>query len=190
MTHLLLSCWLVLAAGVAPAAPAAPAAPEKTCVEVKGLLREAREELSELRGLSAAHPDYMTRREMVRRVDELRRLLDRLEDALDQAPAEAPPAVVQEPPMAPDRFEALLKAMEGNNFDEAKLQVIREAAGYNRFSVEQVKAVLEHFSFADGKVEAAKALHPRLVDPENFFQVYELLPFEADRKKLREAVAR
>ncbi|HOX46931.1 MAG TPA: DUF4476 domain-containing protein [Myxococcota bacterium] len=186
MTQVLLSCWFVLVA------VAAPAAPEKTCVDARDLLRdlrEAREELSELRGLSAAHPDYMTRREMVRRVDELRRLLDRVEDALDGARADAP-AVAQEPPMAPDRFEALRKAMEGNNFDEAKLQVVREAASTNRFSVEQVKQVMGHFSFADGKVEAAKALHPRLVDPENFFQVYEELPFEADRKKLREAVAR
>jgi len=49
-----------------------------------------------------------------------------------------------------------------------------------------VMQLLGHFSFADGKVEAAKAMHPRLVDPENFFQVYEALPFEADRKKLRE----
>jgi hypothetical protein len=188
MIHLLLSGWLALAAGVV-----APATVEKTCVDGKALLRdvrEAREELSELRGLSAAHPDYMTRREMVRKVDELRRLLDRLEDALDQAPADAPPAAAQEPPMAPDRFEALLKAMEGSNFDEAKLQVVREAAGFNRFSVEQVKQVLAHFSFADGKVEAATAMYPKLADPENFFQVYEALPFEADRKKLREAVAR
>ncbi len=184
MTHVLFTGWLVLLAG------AVPGGPSQTCLDPRGVLRdlrEAREQLSELRGLGAAHPDYVTRREMVRKVDEVRRRLDRIERALDQAPAEA---AVAEPAMAPDRFESLLKAMEGSNFDEAKLQVVREAATHNRFSVEQVKQVMERFSFADGKVQAARALYPRLVDPENFFQVYELLPFEADRKKLRDALAR
>jgi hypothetical protein len=179
----------ILAAG---AALPATTETERTCLDGRPLrrdLRAAREELSELRGLAAAHPDYMTRRQMTRKVDEVRRLLERLAAALDEA-EDAPPAVAPPSAMAPDRFESLLAAMQASNFDEGKLQILREAAGINHFSVEQLKQVMERFSFSAGKIQAALALHPRLVDPQSFFQVYEALPFEADRKKLRESLGR
>jgi hypothetical protein len=92
--------------------------------------------------------------------------------------------------MEAGRFADLLRALEAESFAKGKLRVVKQAARHDHFSVEQVRQVMRQFSFADGKVEAAAAMHRRLVDPENFFQAYEELSFEADKNKLRGLIER
>lgn len=155
---------------------------------IEKLMGQTREKLAELRGMSSAHPDYITRREMTRKADELRRLLERIdaELALQYAP---PPPPIQPPPVQPmeaGRFTTLLNTLGAEAFPKGKLRVVKQAGRHDHFSVDQVRRVMRQFSFADGKVQAAATLYPKLVDPQNFFQVYEELDFEADKNRLRE----
>lgn len=157
---------------------------------IRDILGDAREVVAELRGMAAAQSDYIARREMTRKADKLKRLIHRLREELkvpdESAQAPAPEEGIA--PMPADRFEALIKALGAEAFSKGKLRVVRQAAAHNHFSVAQVTKVMRQFSFADGKVQAAAAMHPKLVDPENFFEAYKELSFEADKKKLREAV--
>lgn len=187
---LLLSACLALAAW-----PAQAGDPTELCgdkARIRDILGDAREVIAELRGMAAAQSDYIARREMTRKADKLKRLMHRLRAELEDAePADSPPpAEVRVEPMPAERFEALVKSIAAEAFAKGKLRVIRQAAHHNRFSVAQVKRVMRQFSFADGKVQAAAAMHPMLVDPENFFEAYKELSFEADKKKLRQAVGK
>ena len=44
------------------------------------------------------------------------------------------------------------------------------------------------FTFGKDMVEAGAMLHPRTVDLQNWYQVYSLFTFSADKDKLRERV--
>ena len=46
----------------------------------------------------------------------------------------------------------------------------------------------ERVCFEKDKVEAAVLLHPHVVDPENWFQVYGAFDFDANKRKVRERV--
>lgn len=185
---LMLSACLALTAWPARAGERTELCGDKA--RIRHILGDAREVIAELRGMAAAQSDYIARREMTRKADKLKRLMKQLRSELEAVePAEGQPEVDDLPaPMPPDRFEALVKALAAEAFSKGKLRVVRQAAAHNHFSVAQVKRVMRQFSFADGKVQAAAAMHPRLVDPENFFEAYKELSFEADKKKLREAV--
>ena len=112
-----------------------------------------------------------------------------------QSPEESPsPEATGEPPppepqaMDPGDFAALMKALKAESFPKGKLAVLREAARRNRFRVAQLRHVMQEFSFADGKLQAAAAIHPVLVDPQNFYKVYQDLQFESDKLKLRRMI--
>ena len=160
---------------------------------VQDIMIDAREALAELRGMSAAQPDYITRREMTKKANRLKRLLDRLRTELALPAEDEPVAEPQElapQPMEAARFEALIKALSAEGFAKGKLRVVSEAAAHNQFSVAQVKKVMRQFSFAEGKVKSAAALHPKVIDPQNFFQVYAELTFDGDKKKLRKLLGK
>jgi hypothetical protein len=157
--------------------------------QIRQILADARETLAELRGLAAAQKDYIARRQLLRRADALRRQLHRLHRALALAEAETAPPEPAVQPMAAEAFDALIASLKAESFAKGKVRLVREAAAHHAFSVAQVKRVMKQFSFADGKVEAAALMHPKLVDPESFFQVYGQLKFESDKRKLRQRIA-
>ncbi len=178
---------VLMLGGVAVAGPG-----DKLCgdeEQIRKILADARESLAELRGLAAAQKDYIARRQLLRKADALRRQLHRLHRALALAEAEtAPPPDPAVQPMAAEAFDALIASLEAESFAKGKVRLVREAAAHHAFSVAQVKRVMTQFSFADGKVEAAALMHPKLIDPENFFQVYGQLKFESDKRKLRQRI--
>ncbi len=88
-----------------------------------------------------------------------------------------------------EQLQAIETALEEESFSDAKLALLQEISLQHSFDVAQVKELLEAFSFGDDKVEAAALLHPRIVDPENWFQVYEAFDFETDKEALRARVA-
>ena len=101
-------------------------------------------------------------------------------DDAGEPPAESVPVV-----MADGDFQALLGAVEGESFEDGKLGLLRDACQHNYFASAQVVQVVSAFSFSDGMVEAAVMLHPRTVDPENFFQVYGAFDFDDDKDEVR-----
>jgi hypothetical protein len=90
--------------------------------------------------------------------------------------------------MKPDAFNALVSAVKSASFDDDKVAVVRGAAQHNWFTSAQVATLVTLLSFGDGKVEAAAACWPRIVDPENNFVIYQKLDFDSDKEKLRKRV--
>ena len=101
----------------------------------------------------------------------------------DPAPPQAPP---EEPlPMAPDTFQLLEKEIGSQSFADGRLSVVRTAARNNYFNVEQVIALLGAFRFSEGKLNAVRALHPRVLDRENEFRLYDAFRFSSDKEALK-----
>lgn len=95
--------------------------------------------------------------------------------------AEPPPTVSHAAGMKPERFNALLKSLEENSLSVSGTEgVIASAARDNHFSCEQVATVLKRLppSFHDGM---AKAMVPKIVDPENLSVVSEVLREDAQK---------
>ena len=101
-----------------------------------------------------------------------------------------PPLPVVEPlgpiPMSPDQLRTLQGAVSGEAFGDSALGVLRDACRANHFTVGQAVTLVGLFDFGDDKVSAAAMLYPRLVDPENFYQVYGAFDFDSDKEELRE----
>ncbi len=105
-------------------------------------------------------------------------------------PEPVPPLPVEEPvgpsPMSPDQLRSLHGAVSGEAFGDSALGVLRDACRANHFTVDQAVTLVGLFDFGDDKVSAAAMLYPRLVDPENFYQVYGAFDFDSDKEELRE----
>ena len=82
-------------------------------------------------------------------------------------------------------LKQILKALEAEAFSDSRLEALSSAKTGRTFTVNQVKTIVDSFSFGDDKVDAAAMLFDHVSDPENWFAVYDSLPFDSDRKALR-----
>ncbi len=85
-------------------------------------------------------------------------------------------------------FTNVVRSMEMEWFDNGKMEVLRSAAGSRWFTVAQVKALVDQFSFDSYQVDAAAMLHGRTVDLENWYRVYDSLTFSSSKRELRQRV--
>ncbi|MBT3223052.1 MAG: DUF4476 domain-containing protein [Proteobacteria bacterium] len=106
------------------------------------------------------------------------------------APQMAAPQMAAPPPppepaaptaMASSDFSSLVNTVRGRSFGDDKLSVIRTSAAHNHFSVNQVGQLVDQFSFGDDKVNAVQILAPKVIDPQNAFQLGNKFSFSDDR---------
>ena len=90
--------------------------------------------------------------------------------------------------ISPADFDKFLASLKGNPFDEQKVTFIENFAKGHRFTCQQATVLLRTFSFDDGKVKAAVALHPQLVDPGNFYRVLDCFSFDTGRQAVRKSL--
>ena len=158
---------------------------------IQSILGDCREALAEMKGMNEANPNFKARKRNARQIRRIRHQLRLLRAELAMQPETE---AVAEPsgPMAMEAsaFSSLLKAVQAESFGKGKLSRIHEAAAGNFFTVAQLRSLLAKFSFEKEKVDAAAALHPRLVDPGNFFQVYQDFTFESNKKLLRKKIGK
>jgi hypothetical protein len=111
-------------------------------------------------------------------------------------PPPSPPPPPQQPrerrprAMEDGAFGALVAAIKGEGFSEGQLNVIRQAATRNFFTVAQTKALIELVSFSATKLSALEAAAPRIVDPENAFAIYGAFSFSADKEQAKQILQR
>jgi len=87
-----------------------------------------------------------------------------------------------------EAFSRLLESVRRAPFPNDRVLLVESASREQLFRVEQVRALVELGTFAEPKLQIAVLLYPRVLDPENWYRVYELFPFSAEREQLRERV--
>ncbi len=83
-------------------------------------------------------------------------------------------------------FAELLAQVKEASFKDEKLGLVRTATRDNWFTADQAKRLVAQFDFKDSKVEAAVALHSRIVDKGNFFKVLSVFDFKSAKEEVRE----
>jgi hypothetical protein len=165
------------------------------------LLRLADEELASIDSLLEAADRPAVRKELHRKTEELAGILGRIRElGLELAAAPRETVVVERiveveaapPPgptaCAPGEFERIVKSVQDQAFSEDQMRVLRSASADRWFTVDQLKRIMAVFSFSQQQIDSATLLHPRIVDRENWYQVYDALTFSSDKDELRKRV--
>lgn len=109
-----------------------------------------------------------------------------------QAP---PPVAIEVPPAGPTpidshTFHALTETLKGEMFPKNQLRVLSEAAPNQYYLVRHVAKILEFFMFEKDRLAALEIMAPRVLDRENFFQLYSAFPFGSGKEKARQILSR
>lgn len=166
-----------LSAGVATADAPAPREAVVT------MLVQAQDELQALDRLSREVIDPNLRDRLIFRAARADAAIDESLRQIGRSPARPPvrPAI----PVTNDaEFGMILGAVQRASFSDDKLHVLSSAARGRYFTTMQVAQVMGAFSFSSDKVDAASMLYPSVVDPQNWFLIYDHLTFSSDREEL------
>ncbi len=172
---LVLTVWLRGATAVAADPP--PVKPQDE-------LQQLTLDLKELKGLVGGVTDKVLRDRMEKSVQNMETRIANLQKAL-AAPAAAD---TTKKAVTDADFQKFLAALKKEAFDSGKLPLLKDYAKGNYFTCEQAAKIVREFAFSDGQTQAAITLHPRLVDPANFFEVLGVFTFDSDKKKVRDAL--
>ncbi len=139
----------------------------------KGKLREAYEELNDIRDVLADAPEARGYNN----------------------PRPSPPSPIPPPPPAPvyqpiaDReLQRIMHAMSREPFGDDKMNVLEGAVGNNYFTVNQVLQVLPQFQFSKDRLDAVRVMWSRVLDRQNSFQLYNAFQFSSDKAELKRII--
>lgn len=97
---------------------------------------------------------------------------------------EEAPAVAQ--PMRHSRFQAFLRSLKKESFDDVRIEMIEGQIQSEYFDVSQLKKMVALFVHEDQKLEVTQLVYPRLVDKEDIFKVYDLFEFSHTKSEMQE----
>lgn len=89
-------------------------------------------------------------------------------------------------PMADAAFDQLLQSVRSKYLQSSKITVIKNALGNtaNYFTTEQVSQLLSLITTEANKLMLAKLAYPRVTDPSNFTELYEVFTTEASKNEM------
>jgi len=85
-------------------------------------------------------------------------------------------------PVSTRQFTPLLRGLSAESFDEGKIFYIMQVGRSHHFTSAQASKLLSEFDFDDERANAAIALYPYVVDPENFPTVLKVFSFDDGRE--------
>lgn len=87
-------------------------------------------------------------------------------------------------PMHASDFNALLHTIDTKAFDSTREQIAISALNSNYFTAEQVRQLLQVFTFESTRLRVAKAAYGSVLDPDRFYLVYDAFTFESSVSEL------
>ena len=87
--------------------------------------------------------------------------------------------------MSPRAFDSVLWDLRQARFEDDRLAIIDHVSRIYTVETWQVVEMVSTLRFSDGRLEALSDLYPRVIDRQNWFQVYDLLTFSSHRRALR-----
>lgn len=85
-------------------------------------------------------------------------------------------------------FNKFWQTYKRRSFDSDKLNFFRMQKNHTIFTTEQVGKMMSVISFDENKLELAKEAYPIVIDPENYYLLYEKFTFESDAEKFRKFI--
>ncbi len=88
------------------------------------------------------------------------------------------------PVMGSRGFDALLRSLDAQRFDEARVAIAEQAFRNNRFTAMQLRAIMLEMRFESNRLEVAKLGYQSLVDPRNIHVVTDAFRFSSSTTEL------
>ena len=87
------------------------------------------------------------------------------------------------------KLEQVKQRINSNDFDEAKLKIIKSALDKNCLTAVQLKEILSLLSFEEDKINIIKLGFKKLTDPTNIEVVLSVLEFDSSKKEVNDFIA-
>ena len=82
----------------------------------------------------------------------------------------------------------IMAAIDDESFDEGKMIVAKQATSKKCLTVDQIKQIMDEFSFSKNKLDFAKYGYKRCYNPDDYYQVNAAFDFSSDKEKLNEYI--
>ena len=91
-------------------------------------------------------------------------------------------------PASPTEFASIKRGITSTPYSNERLQLLRSIVVQHHLTTAQARELAALFAFSSERVDALVALYPRVIDPQNYHETYELLVFSNDRKTLMQRI--
>ncbi|THU40903.1 DUF4476 domain-containing protein [Niastella caeni] len=91
-------------------------------------------------------------------------------------------------PIADETFNAFKETIARESFDDSRMAIARPIVDQNYFTSAQAKQLVSMFSFESSKLEIAKYMYGKTIDPKNYFVVYNAFSFSKSKEELAEFI--
>ena len=91
-------------------------------------------------------------------------------------------------PMSLNDFSALKNTITSKTFEETRLTIAKQVVGDRCLITDQVKELLQAFTFEDSKLDMAKFAYSRTYDVGNYFKVNDVFTFESSIEELNDYI--
>jgi hypothetical protein len=83
-------------------------------------------------------------------------------------------------------MKSIMAAIDDENFDEGKMIVAKQATSKKCLMVDQIKQIMDEFSFSESKLDFAKYGYKRCYNVDDYYQVNAAFDFSSDKEKLND----
>jgi len=103
-------------------------------------------------------------------------------------PPPPPPPTPQNKCMAVPDFNRAISVIQGESFEQSKLNTAKQIASNNSLCVLQIIQICKLFSFEQSKLDFAKYAYKNCVDQNNYYQLNEVFSYTASKDELRKFI--
>ena len=93
-------------------------------------------------------------------------------------------------PMNASDFQSSLESINAKSFEDSKMQIAKQVANSNCLKSEQVKQIMQAFTFEETRLEFAKFAYQFTFDKGNYYKVNDAFQFELSIEELDEYLGR
>jgi hypothetical protein len=90
--------------------------------------------------------------------------------------------------MTDSELKNVVARVQAESYADEQLALIKSVAASSYVTADQVVTLMKLCSYDDTRIEIAAALHPRVVDSQNWYQVYDGLTYASSKKTLRSRI--
>ena len=83
---------------------------------------------------------------------------------------------------------SIMAAIDEESFDDGKIIVAKQATSKKCLTVDQIKQIMDEFSFSKNKLNFAKYAYKRCYNPDDYYQVNGAFDFSSDKEEMNEFI--
>lgn len=88
------------------------------------------------------------------------------------------------------QFSSMVETLRREFSENSRLVLAKQMIDRNQFSADQVKSMMQVFSFENARLELAKYAYRNTMDQRNYFVVYDALTYSSSKEQLAEYLRR